>query len=113
LLLADPRILLECLCYGDVQPDPSWATNQPLRQVPEMGQGLLQGNYDSLIYHYWLEGTDLNTRSPGNNVTPLVGTISFRTPYWPTLAQLPELLVEKLVWGPYWNPAEPRSENAA
>ena len=102
LVNTSPRILLECLCYGDVHPDPSWASQQPLREVSEMGQGLLAGAYDSLVYHYWLEGMNLNTRSPDNNVTPLVGTISFRTPYWPTLDQLPNSLVQKLVWGPYW-----------
>jgi hypothetical protein len=110
-LMDDPRILLECLYIGDVHPDPSWDSQQPLRQANSMGQGLLSGNYDALIYHYWLEGTDLNTRSPDNNVTPLVGTISFRTAYWPTMDQLPELLVEKLVWGHYWTVAEEHREN--
>jgi hypothetical protein len=113
LIENSPRILLECLCYGDVHPDPSWASQQPLRQVPEMGQGLLAGAYDGLIYHYWLEGYFLNTRSPDNNATPLVGTISFRTPRWPTLAELPEALVQKLVWGNYWVTGEQKSENAA
>lgn len=102
LVTTSPRILLECLQYGDVHPDPSWDSQQPLREVSDMGPGLLAGAYDALIYHYWLEGMNLNTRSPDNNETPLVGTISFRTPYWPTLAQLPNSLVQKLVWGNYW-----------
>lgn len=103
LVDTSPRILLDCLCYGDVHPDPSWASQQPLRQVNDMGPGLLAGAYDSLVYHYWLEGYKLNTRSPDNNATPLAGTISFRTPYWPTIDQLPNALVQKLVWGPYWS----------
>lgn len=113
LVNTTPRILLDCLCYGDVHPDPTWTSQQPLREVAEMGQGLLSGAYDSLVYHYWLEGLNLNTRSPDNNVNPLTGTISFRTPYWPTIAQLPEHLVEKLVYGPYWSVPETQSKNEA
>lgn len=102
-LITAPRILLECLQYGEIRPpvDANYST-QPFRMIENSGMGLLAGNYDSLVYKCWLEGTSLFTKSGDGNATPLVGDISFRVPYWPTIAQLPNALVQKLVWGPYW-----------
>lgn len=114
-LIADPRILLECLQYGDIYPpvNPDYST-QPFRLVDNFGQFQLPGNYDSLVLKASLDGFKLRTKSPDNNVTSLVGDISFQVNYWATLPQLPETLVEHLVWGPYWQ-ATPLTEakNAA
>lgn len=113
-LLADPRILLECLEYGDIYPPVNTAyPSVPFRLVDQSAMLQLAGNYDSLVLKAHVDGLTLQTKSPDNNVTPLVGQISFRVPYWPTLTQLPEALVENLVWGNYWNTGEQKSENAA
>lgn len=113
-LITTPRILLECLQYGEIFPpvNANYST-QPFRMIDNEGAGQLAGAYDSLVYKAWLHGTDLHTRSGDSNVTPLVGSISFSVPYWPTIAQLPNSLVQKLVWGNYWQTGEPKSENAA
>lgn len=102
-LIADPRILLECLRYGNIYPPAAALSTQPMRMIDNAGQGQLQGAYDGLIYKCWLEGTDLHTRSGDGNVTPLVGDLELEVNFWPTLSQLPEALVQQLVWGPYWN----------
>lgn len=113
-LITDPRVLLECLQYGDIFPlVASGYPTQPFRLVDNVGQLQLAGGYDALILKATVDGFSLKTKSPDGNVTPLVGDISFQVPYWPTLAQLPEPLVEKLVWGNYWNTGEPKSANAA
>lgn len=111
-LIASPRILLDCLSYGDIYPpvDPNYST-QPFRLVDNSGALQLAGGYDSLIYKAHVDGFTLQTKSQDNNATPLVGDISFRVPYWPTMAQLPEPLVEKLVYGHYWSMAEQHAEN--
>lgn len=114
-LITTNKILLECLHLGEILPpvNPNYST-QPFRLISNAGAGQLAGNYDSLVYKAWVEGTSLHTKSPDNNVTPLVGTISFSVPYEPTMAELPESLVQKLVDGPYWQ-VTPLSEakNAA
>lgn len=111
-LILSPRILLDCLKYGDIYPpvDPNYPT-QPFRLVENAGQGLLSGAYDALVLKAWIDGTTLRTKPP-DNATPLVGDISFRVPYWATLPQLEESLVQKLVDGPYWTPAETTKANA-
>ena len=113
-LITTPRILLECLQYGDIFPpvNPAYPT-QPFRLVDQTGMIQLAGNYDALVLKATVDGHTLKTKSPDNNATPLVGTISFQVPYWPTIAQLPEPLVEDLVWGNYWATGESKSENAA
>jgi len=113
-LITSPRILLEALKYGDIYPpvDPNYPT-QPFRLMENTGQGLLSGAYDALILKAWVNGTKLQTKSADNNATPVVGTISFQTPYWPTLLQTPEPLIEKLVDGPYWMEPMIERENAA
>lgn len=112
-LVTSPRILLECLQYGEIFPPVAVGySTQPFRLVANVAQLLLAGAYDSLVFKACLDGDNLRTRSADNNVTPIAGTISFRVPYWPTITQLPEPLVENLVWGPYWQ-TEVRSENAA
>lgn len=112
-LIASPRILIECLQYGDIYPPASSGITQPMRMIDNSGMGQLQGPYDSLVLKCWLEGTELHTRSADGNVTPLSGSLEFEVPYWPTLTQLPNSLVQKLVWGNYWQTGEPKSENAA
>jgi hypothetical protein len=112
-LIEDPRILLECLQYGDIYPPvASGYPTQPFRLVDNVGLLQLSGGYDSLILKAAVSGHTLKTKSPDGNATPLVGDISFNVNYWPTLAQLPEMLVEKLVWGNWWQTGEPKSENA-
>ena len=115
-LIASPRILLECLQYGNIFPPVNVAlgySTQPLRLIDNTGQILLAGNYDALVFKATLDGVNLKTKSADNNATPLAGTISLEVPYWPTIAQLPNSLVQKLVWGNYWITGEPKSENAA
>lgn len=114
-LAVDPRILIECLSYGEIYPPVgSGIPTQPFRLVDSVGQLQLAGNYDALVLKAAVDGLTLRTKSMDNNVTPLSGDIRFGVPYWPTLPQLPELLVEKIVWGNYWQ-ATPLTEaqNAA
>lgn len=114
-LITSPRILLECLQYGEILPpvNANYST-QPLRMIDNDGMGQLSGAYDGLVYKCWLSGTDLHTRSGNGNETPLVGDLRFSVPYWATIAQLPNALVQKLVWGNYWTTGqEVKSENAA
>lgn len=101
-LIAAPRILLECLPYGDIFLPVAYGNKQPFRLVANLGQLDLAGAYDGIIYRACLTGSELFTRSPDGNQTPLAGDISFSTTYWPTLAQLPDALVERLVMGPWW-----------
>lgn len=112
-LIANPRILLECLKYGDILPPVGYPSTQPFRMIATTGQGQLSGAYDALVYKCFLNGVLLGTKSPDNNVTPLAGVISFQVPYWPTLVQLPEPLIERLVNGPYWLEPLIAKENAA
>lgn len=91
-LLTTPRILLECLEYGQINHSSSSYQFQ-WRQSSE--QGNLRGAADSLWLRCWLVGTKLYTKGLGNSV--LTGSISLAVAYVPTLAQLPELLVEMLV----------------
>ena len=105
-LIASPRILLECLSYGEIRPpvNVNYST-QPFRMIDNQGAGEIQGAYDSLVYKAWLDGVKLHTKSADNNVIPLVGSISFSVPYWASLSQLPNSLVQMLVWNDYWNEA--------
>lgn len=109
-LITTPRILLECLKYGNIYPDPSDST-LPFRMV-ESEHLLLSSAYDALVLKCAVSGTTLRTKSSDGNVTPLVNPISLRVPYWATLPQLAEPLVQKLVDGPYWTPAETAKANA-
>lgn len=101
-LIDDPRILLECLRYGNIYPPAAALSTQPMRMIDNAGQGQLQGAYDSLVYKCWLEGADLHTRSGDGNVTPLTGDLALEVNFWATLPQLPESLIDYLVWGNYW-----------
>ena len=101
-LVANPRILLDCLKWGDIFPPAGYDSTQPFRLVDNLAQLRLAGAYDALVYHACLSGTSLFTRSPDNNLTPLAGIISFSVTYWPTIAQLPDSLVERLINHPFW-----------
>lgn len=98
-LIASPRIILECLRYGEIT-DPS--NDLPMRFLAHTGQGLLAGAYDSLQLKCWLDGSSLYTKSSDNNATPLSGPLSFSVPYWLTIAQLNDSLTERLVMHPDW-----------
>lgn len=111
-LIADPRILLECFGWGDIMPPSGYPSTQPFRMIANSGAGQLSGGYDSLVYKCWLQGTSLHTKSPDNNVTPLVGDISFSVAHWVTLDELSEPLVQRLVYGDYWNMPETERANA-
>lgn len=50
-----------------------------------------------MYLHYWMQGVKLNTISEDNNATPLTGSLGLAVPYWATLAQLSEQLIEPLV----------------
>jgi hypothetical protein len=101
-LIASPRIILECLPYGDIFPPAAYLNTQPFRLVENLGQLNLASAYDGVIFKACVTGFELFTKSADNNQTPLEGEISFSTTYWPTLAQLPDALVERLVMGPWW-----------
>lgn len=102
-LITTPRILLECLQHGNIYPPASTGITQPMRLIDNPGMGQLQGAYDGLVLKCWLEGPDLHTRSADGNANPLTGSLAFEVPYWASLTQLPDSLVQKLVWGPYWS----------
>jgi hypothetical protein len=91
-LVTTPRIQLHLLRYGNIYHADS---TFPLRPLEEAAHGQLAGALDTMFLRYWLEGTNLCTRSADGNTTPLSGPLSFAVPYWMTLAQLPEALVEK------------------
>lgn len=100
-LIANPRILLECLRYGEVMPPVNDSYPQlPLRMLDHEGQGMLKGIFDRLQGKYWLSGKFLHTKRISNAY--MAGSISFETGYWPTLDQLPEALIHNLVHGNYW-----------
>lgn len=100
-LIDDPRIILECLHYGEIYPPVASGITQPFRLVNNFGQLQLPSAYDPMFLRACLEGTNLITKSV-DGVTPLSGDISLSTTYWPTLAQLPDSLVERLVFHDYW-----------
>jgi len=68
--------------------------------IDNTGQGQLKGMFDSLQPKCWLGGSFLYTKMV--NSAFMVGSISLEVSYWPTLAQLPDQLVHKLVHGDYW-----------
>lgn len=90
-LVASPRIQLDLLKYGEIYHSSS---PYPLRLLETAGQGQFAGSNDALFLKCWLVGSKLYTRSADNNTTPLSGSLSLAVPYWMTLAQLPEALVE-------------------
>lgn len=98
-LIASPRIILECLKYGSIMPPAGYST-QPLRMLDNEGQGQLKGMFDSLQGKFWLNGTFLFTKRVNNAF--MAGSLRLEVPYWPTLLQLPESLIHKLVHGDYW-----------
>lgn len=101
-LIANPRIILECLKYGTIRPPVSSAyPTQPFRMINNEGQGQLKGMFDALQPKCWLEGAYLHTKNIAG--MRMAGTITLEVPYWPSLAQLPESLVERLVHGNYWS----------
>lgn len=100
-LIANPRIILECLKYGEIMPPAgSGYPTQPFRMLNSEGQGQLKGMFDALQPKCWLSGYFLHTKRVN---AFMVGSISLEVPYWPTIAQLPESLVHKLVHGDYWD----------
>lgn len=110
-LITSPRILLECLKYGNIFPPVNTAyPTQPFRMIDNPGQGLVKGMFDSLQPKCWMEGVFLHTKRVRNAF--MSGSIALEVPYWPTLAQLPEPLVHKLVHGNYWQAATPEKDAA-
>ncbi len=102
-LIASPRILLECVELGEITPPSGYPSTQPFRFVKNSSQGQLAGCYDSIVYKAWIEGSRLYTKSGDNNATPLAGDIALSVPYWQTLQQLDQSLVERLVFHTYWD----------
>lgn len=103
-LVAAPRILLECLKYGEIMPPiAAGYPTQPFRFIDNTGQGQLKGMFDSLQPKCWLGGNFLYTKMVNNAF--MVGDISLEVSYWPDLAQLPDQLVHNLVHGNYWTGA--------
>lgn len=100
-LITSPRILLETLPFGEIYPPVSSGITQPFRLVNNFGQLQLPSAYDSMFLRACLEGTNLITRSQ-DGVTPLSGDISLSVTFWPDLTTLPDSLVERLVFHPYW-----------
>lgn len=90
-LIASPRIIIDCLHYGEIY-DPS-----SVNPLVERQQGTRQGNYDDIYLHYVLDGVKIRTQSADNNVTPLDGPLSLAVVKWVTLAGLAEQEVERLV----------------
>lgn len=89
-LVTTNKVLLDLLKYGEIRHD---GYAHPLRLLENSGQGAFAGSLDSLFPKCWLVGQKLATRVVSDtNVLP--GPLSFAVPYWMTLAQLPEELVE-------------------
>lgn len=84
LLYTTYNILLEFLDVGQIYHSGS---NYPLQKRSPQ-EAALAGAYDSIFYHYWIEGDYLTAQ--GNGVK-LTGNLAFAVPYFPeTLAALPE-----------------------
>lgn len=101
-LITSPRIILECIEVGEITPPAAYLSTQPFRFLKNAAQGRLAGCYDGIQLKAWVEGTRLYTKSADNNATPLAGDIALSVPYWQTLAQLDQSLVERLVFHDYW-----------
>jgi hypothetical protein len=94
-LVTSDRILVECIQFGRIKYDAE-GYDFDLRKLEESDHGALANALDVLFGKYWLEGTSLKTR--GTDGKPLASAeLTLAVPYWPTLAQLPESLVERLV----------------
>ena len=93
-LITEKAILIDKLHLGNIY---HASNSYPLRPLKSVGQGMLASALDALFFKYWLEGTNLHTKSADNNANPLTDSLSFAVPFVPTLAQLPEQLVEMLV----------------
>lgn len=94
VLITGSGLLLGALQYGNIfHPDNS----MPLVPTGNAAAGRLPGNYDLMFLHYWLQGSNLHTRSIDNNATPLVGNLSFAVPCVPTLANINPQLVDEAV----------------
>jgi hypothetical protein len=89
-LVTTNRIQLDLLKYGEIRHS---SFEHPLRLLENSGQGAFSGSLDSLFPKCWLKGQKLSTRV-ANEGNLLTGSLSFAVPYWMTLAQLPEDLVE-------------------
>jgi hypothetical protein len=89
-LVTSTRIQLDLLKYGEIR---HAGYDFPLRLLENSGQGAFSGSLDTLFPKCWLTGQKLSTRvSSETNLLP--GPLSLAVPYWMTLAQLPEPLVE-------------------
>jgi hypothetical protein len=87
-LVATNRVQLDLLKYGEIR-HPDYA--HPLRLI-ESATGGFAGSLDSLFPKCWLKGQKLSTRVSGE--AALAGSLSLAVPFWQTLAQLDESLVE-------------------
>ena len=89
-LVSTTRVQLDLLKYGEIRhADYSF----PLRLIENSGQGAFAGSLDDLFPKCWLTGKKLSTRVR-SETSLLAGALSFAVPYWQTLAQLDESLVE-------------------
>lgn len=88
-LVSTNRVQLNLLKYGEIR---HADFSSPLRLV-ESATGGFAGSLDLLFPKCWLIGKKLSTRK-GGETTYLAGSLSFAVPYWQTLAQLDESLVE-------------------
>ena len=85
-------VLLDKLKAGEItHPD----NPLPLEWFNSKAHAALDGGLDSLFIGCWLEGTTLKTKVISD--VALAGNLSFRVPFIPTLAQLPDALTGKLV----------------
>ncbi len=88
-LVTTNRVQLDLLKYGEIR---HAGYDFPLRLV-ESATGGFAGSLDALFPKCWLRGQNLHTRV-GGDVAVLPGPLAFAVPYWQTLAQLDESLVE-------------------
>jgi len=90
-LIDDPRIVLNLLRFGEIT---HANFDFPLRRLETTAQARFASALDSLFPKYWLEGNKLKTRATVEGGGALSGALALSVPYWMTLAQVPEIVVE-------------------
>lgn len=91
-LINTNQIELEFLTYGYIY---HASDTRPLQWKRGPDMGAIQGAFDGVFKHCWLEGINLYTKGTNNSV--LTGSLQLACPYVPTLAQLPEQLENDLI----------------
>jgi len=91
-LINTSQIELEYLMFGYIW-HPSYTSPLQWKRGPDIGA--IQGPFDGVFPHCWLEGIHLYAKGTNNAV--LSGTLSLACPYIPTLAQLPTQLENDLI----------------